>query len=267
MYFDFDNTVLIAIQALCIAIPAAGLPPWLHRYTGSAWALVAPVSIAVVVVGISEVPELANALTWIALFGVPTGAALALGWAARGARPYLALLAVPLLALAWAFPDDRVGQLATTALVAGSAVTIGRLLAGAAPLTWIKLGIYAMAAIDAYLVFSGSLQGPNQVLVTAVPAPDSGLQLPQLQSAGFGSFSIGYGDYFAAGVVGGVLAAERGPQVWAAVAMFVLALAWDQLFLVYDVLPATIPPALALLGAELWTVASVGGVRPSKRAA
>ena len=37
---------------------------------------------------------------------------------------FLAPLAAPLLAVAWAIPDERVGQLATCALVAGSAVTI-----------------------------------------------------------------------------------------------------------------------------------------------
>lgn len=258
MWFDGDNLVLITIQALCIALPAAGLPVWLRRYTSSAWALVLPVSIAAVVIGISEFPETADALTWIALFGVPVGCALAFGWASHGARPALALLAIPLLALAWALPDDRSGQLATTLLVAGSAITLGRLLAGAAPLGWIKAGIYAMAALDAYLVFSGQLQPANHVLVTAAPAPESGLQLPQLQSAGFGTFSIGYGDYFAAAVVGGVIAAERFPggtlriQLAAAAALLPLALAWDQLFFVYDVLPATIPPAVALLGADLW---------------
>ncbi len=258
MWFDGDNTVLIAIQALCVALPAAGLPPWLRRYSSSAWALVLPLSIAVVVIAISELPETADALTWIALFGVPIGAALALGWAAHGARPALAALVVPLLALAWAFPDDAAGQLAATLLVAGSAITLGRLLAGAAPLALIKAGVYAMAALDAYLVFSGKLEQPNHVLVTAAPAPE--LQLPQLQSAGFGSFSIGYGDYLAAAVVGGVIAAQRFDggtlriQLGAAAALLPLALAWDQLFLVYDVLPATIPPALVLLGAELFSI-------------
>lgn len=250
MWFDTDNAVLIAIQALCVALPAAGLPPWLRRYTSSAWALALPLSIAVVVIAISELPETADALTWIALFGVPVGAALALGWAAYGARPAFAALAVPLLALAWAYPDDPPGQLATTLLVAASAVTLGRLLAGAAPLILIKAGVYAMATLDAYLVFSGKLQHPNHLLVAAAPAP--GLGLPQLQSAGFGSFSIGYGDYFAAAVVGGVIAAQRGPQLWAAVALLPVSLAWDQLFLTYDTLPATVPPAIVLLGVELW---------------
>jgi hypothetical protein len=104
-----------------------------------------------------------------------------------------------------------------------------------------------MAAVDAYLVFSNQLQAPNAVLVAAEP----GLGLPRLQSASFGGAGLGYGDFFAAGVVGGILAARRGPQLLAAGALVVVSLAWDQLFLIYDVLPATIPPALVLLGTRL----------------
>jgi hypothetical protein len=79
-------------------------------------------------------------------------------------------------------------------------------------------------------------------------APGGGL--PQLQSASFGTAGLGYGDFFAAAVVGGILAAERAPQVSSAVAMVAVSLCWDQLFLVYDVLPATIPPAIVLIGVE-----------------
>jgi hypothetical protein len=105
-----------------------------------------------------------------------------------------------------------------------------------------------MAAVDAYLVFSGQLEAPNATLIAAQP----GLGLPQLQSASYHFASLGYGDFFAAAVVGGILAAERGPQVVAAVAMLVVSIAWDQLFLVYDILPATIPPAIVLIGVEVW---------------
>jgi hypothetical protein len=180
---------------------------------------------------------------------VPVGCALALGWAMHGARTPLALLAAPLLALGWALPDSRAGQLATIALIAGSAVTVGRLLASAAPLTLLKAGVYAMAAVDAWLVFTNRLQPANAVLVTAVPAHG----LPQLQSASFGGSGLGYGDFFVAALVGGILAAQRGPQALAAVAVLIASLAWDQLFLVYDVLPATIPPALILLACEFMT--------------
>ena len=94
---------------------------------------------------------------------------------------------------------------------------------------------------------ANSLQAPNAVLVAASPGPG----LPQLQSASFGQAGLGYGDFFAAGVVGAIVAAERGPQLVAALAMIGVSLCWDQLFLLYDVLPATIPPAVVLVAAEL----------------
>jgi hypothetical protein len=256
VYFSADNLVLVAAQAACVAAPGAGLPAWTARLRTPAWALVLPLSIALVVGAIELVPSTADVLTWVALILVPPGCALALGWAARGARPALAPLAAVLLALAWAYPDERSGQLATALLIAGSAVTLGRLLAGAAPLTLLKAGVVAMAAVDAYLVFSGRLEAPNAVLVAASPGPG----LPQLQSASFGSAGLGYGDFFAAAVVGAILAAQRRPRLLAATAMLVISLAWEQLFLVYDVLPATIPPAIALLVFEL------PGLRPARRA-
>jgi hypothetical protein len=243
VFFSADNLVLVAAQSACVAAPAAGLAPCARRFRTRAWALVLPLSIAVVVAAIELAPSTADVLTWVALLLVPPGCALALAWAARGARPWLGVLAIPLLALAWALPDDHAGQLATTLLIAGSAVTLGRLLAGVAPLTLLKAGIVAMAAVDAYLVFSNKLQAPNALLVAATP----GNGLPQLQSASFGGAGLGYGDFFAAAVVGGILAAERRHLLLAALTMLAVSLAWDQLFLVYDVLPATIPPALTLL--------------------
>jgi hypothetical protein len=248
VFFSAHNFVLTVAQAACIVLPAAGLPRMLERFRTGAWALILPLNIAVVVVAIAVIPTTADLLTWVALLLIPPGCALALGWAARGARPWLAILAAPLLALAWAIPDTYTGQVATIVLIAGSAVTVGRLLAGGAPLTLLKAGVVAMAAVDAYLVFSGQLEQPNNVLVAAQP----GLGLPQLQSASFGRAGLGYGDFFAAAVVGGILAAERGPQLIAGAAMLVVTLAWDQLFLVYDILPATIPPALVLIGVEIW---------------
>ena len=248
MWFSRDTLVLTLAQAACVALPAAGVPAWARRFRTGAWALVLPLSIAVVVAAIAALPATADVLTWIALLLVPPGCALALGWAARGARPWLAALAAPLLALAWALPDQRVGQAATTLLIAGSAVTLGRLLAGVAPLALLKAGVVAMATVDAYLVFSNHLQAPNAVLVAAAP----GLGLPRLQSASFGAAGLGYGDFFSAAVVGGILAAERTPQLRAAAALVAVSLCWDQLFLVYDVLPATIPPAVVLVAIEGW---------------
>jgi hypothetical protein len=69
-------------------------------------------------------------------------------------------------------------------------------------------------------------------------------------------------DFFAAGVVGGILAAERFPQARAALLCLGFALLWNQLFLVTDRLPATVPPALTLLTVEL-----IRRVRPQWRTA
>ena len=100
------------------------------------------------------------------------------------------------------------------------------------------------------------------MLIAAQP----GLGLPQLQSAAFGFATLGYGDFFAAAVVGGILAAEGRPRLGPAIAMFAVSYAWDQLFLVYDILPATIPPALVLIGVELWRRRPRGRVGPNPEA-
>jgi hypothetical protein len=255
VWFEFDNMVLTVAQAACVLLPAAGVPLFLRRFRGGWWALVLPLSIAVVIVAINLLPQSADVLTWAALLLIPPGCALALGWAMHGARWWLAPLAVPLLALAWADQDTRVGQLATIALIVGSCVTLGRLLAGATPLALLKLGLVAMAIVDSFLVFGNELQAPNAVLVAASP----GAGLPQLQSASFGFSSLGYGDFFAAAVLGGILAEERRNQVAAAVALLVVSYAWDQLFLVVDTLPATVPPAIVLAGYEI--LAHVSGRR------
>jgi hypothetical protein len=248
MYFSADNLALVVAQAACVALPGAGLPASAQQLRARWWALVLPLSIAVVVAAIAVAPTVADVLSWVALVLVPPGCALALGWAGRGARPQLALLAAPLLVLAWVDPGSRLGQASTTLLIAGSAVTLGRLLAGVTPLTLLKAGVVAMAVVDAYLVFTNRLQAPNATLVAASPGPG----LPQLQSASFGAAGLGYGDFFAAAVVGAILAAERRNQLVAAVATIAFSLAWDQLFLIYDVLPATIPPAVTLLVFTRW---------------
>lgn len=246
MWFEGDSFVLTLLQALCVALPAAGLPAFLARYRRSGWVLVLPLSIVVCVVVIALTPVSADVYTWAALLLVPPGGALALGWAMRGARPGLALLAVPLLAAVWIWPHARGGQIAGDLLIAGSAVVLGRLIAGSAPLALVKLGLVVMAAIDAILVFSGELTGPNATLIAAVPAPG----LPQLQAGVLHFASLGYGDFLAAGVLGGILAAE-GARAWGwALAVLVTSIAWDQLFLVTDLLPATVPPALVLLARE-----------------
>jgi hypothetical protein len=176
------------------------------------------------------------------------GAALALGWAMHGARPWLGLLAMPLLVFAWADVNGLAGDSVAALLTALSTVTVGRLLAGGVPLVWLKAGIVAMAIVDSILVFGNELEAPNAVLNAAVALPGS----PQLQYIDLHYASIGYGDVFVAGVLGGVLAAE-GRRQWPVAALtFVLSGLWDLLFFHFDTLPATVPVAAALIISELW---------------
>jgi len=244
VFFELDTSSLDAAQALCVALPAAGLPAWafLSRLRGRGWSLVAPLSVVATVVAITVAAESAEVLTWIALLLVPPGCALALGWAAHGARPWMAVLAGPMLVAALVAPDDPLGRLGRLALIVGSCVTVGRLLAGASPAALLKGGVFAMAAIDAVFIF-GDFFGEQNAQFNAA-APEG---LPRLQVAEVGEVSTDYGDFFVAGLVGGILAAERRPQALAALATFAVAQAFNQLFLVVDSLPGTVPPALVLL--------------------
>ena len=248
MYLDPDRLVLDAAQALCVALPAAGIPAFLLRLRGRGWSLLAPLSLVLTIAAIGVSSASADVLTWIALVLVPLGCALALGWAAHGARPWLALAVVPLVAAALAAPDDPLGRVSRLLLIVGSCVTAGRLLAGAAPLRFLKAGVVAMAAIDAVLIF-GDFYGERFATFDSA-APAAGL--PQLQLADIGDVSTDYGDFFVAGLVGAILAAERRSQVAAAVATLATAQIYNQLLLVVDSISETAPPALVLLAFEAW---------------
>jgi hypothetical protein len=216
------------------------------RLRSRLWALVPALSVIVfVAVGLVAESSSANALTYLALVAVPLLAALALGWLMWGARPGLALLVVPLFALAWADRGGLAGEGAAVALTALSCVALGALIAGVTPARWLALGIVAMACADAVLVVSDLLQAPNNALNAAHPV--SGL--PRLQAEVFGSAVMGYGDLFVAGVFGGLLAitGNRSRQLKGAVLVALLAVVFDFLFFAVDELPATVPVASALV--------------------
>lgn len=222
------------------------MPPGL-RLSSRWWALILPGSIAVVVAGIAFFPGLADALTYLALVAVPILAALALAWAIRGARLWLALLPVLLFAIAWAVPGTLTGQSAALVLSALACVALGTLLAASVPARWLKVAIYAMAIVDTCLVTADLLQSPNAVLNAAAPAAG----LPQLQFAHFGSAVLGFGDLFVAAVLGATLAGDRRLQLNATGLAAVLALSFDLLFFLVSILPATVPIAVTLAALEV----------------
>lgn len=235
--------VLGLAQAALVALPALRpLPAWLGALRGRWWALVPALSI-VVVIGVIELSsDSATAFTYLALVAVPPLAALALGALLHGSRLAWALVAVPLFAVAWAARGSLGGEAAASALSALACVSLGWLLVGGVPARWLRLGIYAMAALDALLVGAEILQGPSDVLSAAAPVAD----LPALQVANFGAARMGFGDLFVAALVGCLLAGDRSRQLEGALLVAVLALCFDLLFFAVDTLPGTVPVALAL---------------------
>jgi hypothetical protein len=230
-----------------VAAPRPPGSPLLDRLGSRWWALVLPLSIAVVISAIALESASAKFLTYLALVAVPPLAALALGFFVRGGRPPLGAMAVPLFALAWAARGTLSGDAAALALSALACVSLAWLLASVVPSRWLKLGIYAMAAIDAWLVGSNLLQGPNAVLNTAAPAAG----LPRLQFVTFGSAVMGFGDVFVAAVLGALLARDRRLQLRGAALAAAVCVAFDFLFFAVDELPATVPIALTLAMLEL----------------
>ncbi len=238
---------LSLVQAALVAAPRPATAPLLAGLRGSSWALVLPLSIVVVVAAIALDSAAADFLTYLALVAVPPLAALALGLVVRGGRPPLALLAEPLFAIAAAAGRDSLGgETAALALSALACVSLGWLLACLVPARWLKLGIYAMAAIDALLIGSDLLQGPNATLNAAAPG-----NLPQLQFLSFGSAVMGFGDAFIAAVLGALLASDRRLQLTGAALAAAIGISFDFLFFTLDSLPATVPIALTLAILEM----------------
>jgi hypothetical protein len=255
--FAVSIATLSLLQAALVALPRSRRFPWAVPESRW-WALAPPASIVLVVFGIELLPGSADGLAWLALFAVPPLAALALGALLHGSRPWWALVSVPLFVLAWAAQGSLAGETAATALSALACIALGWLLVSVVPAQWLRWGIYAMAAIDAFLVGAELLQGPSGVLVSADPGG-----LPRLQVLEFGAARMGFGDAFLAATVGCLLATEppfavdgtktalRVPfsarRQWeGAVLVAALGLSFDLLFFALDTLPATVPVALAL---------------------
>jgi len=242
--FAVSIAALSLFQAVLVALPRARAP---FRWMPSSpwWALVPAASIVVVVFGIEALPDSADALAWLALLTVPPLAAFALGSLLHGSRPWWALAALPLFAIAWAAQGSLAGETAGTLLSGLSCIALGWLLVCVVPGGWLRWGIYAMATIDVALIAAELLQGPSGVLVAADPGG-----LPRLQVLEFGAARMGFGDAFVAATVGCLLAGDRVGQLRAAILAAALGLSFDLLFFVLDTLPATVPIALTLALAE-----------------
>jgi hypothetical protein len=254
--FAVSISVLGLIQGALVALPGRLPPlPWgLGDLRSRWWALLPAGSIGVVILVVNFYADSATFLTYLALAGVPPLAAIALGGLVRGSRPAWAFAAAPLFVLAWAAVDTLGGEAAATALSALACISLGWLLVSVVPAPWLRWGVYAMAAVDTWLVATDLLQGPNSVLTAAAPVAN----LPRLQAVHLGSAAMGFGDLFVAGLVGCLLVTDRRRQLACALLVAVLALLFDLLFFTVDTLPATVPVAVALALTQRFS----GGPRP-----
>jgi hypothetical protein len=255
--FWISIAVLSLVQGAVVAAPRALAAPrgdarssaaaGLARLKARWWAVIPPASVLafVVIAGGAERAS-AEALTYLALVAVPLLAVLALSWRLPRAPWAMIVAAVcALFALAWVDRGGLAGESAALVLSSLSCVTLGVLLAWVTPTRWLVAGILAMAVADTALVVSDLLRRPNNALNAAHPVAG----LPRLQSAVFGRAVMGYGDLFAAAVLGALLAVAggRSAQRRAAVLTALLAVCLDLLFFLVDELPATVPVALTLL--------------------
>jgi len=246
--FWLSIAALSLVQAALVVAPRAPYPALVERLQSRWWALALPLSIVVVVGAIALESASAEFLTYLALVAVPPLAAVALGWLMRGGRPLFALAVLPLFAVAWAAQEGSLGrETAALILSALACISLGWLLASGVPGRWLKLGIYLMAIVDAWLIASEQLQGPNAILNAAAPAAE----LPRLQLASFGSAVMGFGDLFIAAVLGALLATDRRLQLRGGALAAAICLGFDLLFFAIDQLPATVPIALTLAVLEL----------------
>jgi hypothetical protein len=241
--FAVSICVLTLVQSLLVTVPAAVEIPAVARFRGRWWALIPAASVVGVVFGVRAASGVADGLTYLALVAVPPLAALALGWAMRASRPWFALAAAVLFAVAWADRQGLVGEGAALLLDALSCVTLGALLVAVSPRALVKVGIVAMAVVDVWLVVSDLLQTPNAAVNAATPIA----HLPQLQRVVFGSAVMGYGDLFVAALLGALLAAQPRLALRGALIVGLVGLLMDLLFLVVRELPATVPIAITLL--------------------
>lgn len=248
--FWISIAVLSAAQGALVAVPATwpALARVLARFRSGWWALIPVASLVLVAFGLLRVADAPQGLTYLALVAVPPLAAAALGWAIRGARPWLALVAVPLFGVAWAWAGDLRGQAAALVLSALACVALGVALVALAPSVLIRAGVLVMAAADAVLVAADLLHAPNSALIAAHPVA----QLPRLQSVIFGSAVMGFGDLFVAALVGALYATRPGVQIRAGVLVGTLALIGDLAFLRISEFPATVPVAVGMVVIDVW---------------
>jgi hypothetical protein len=229
---------LAVLEGALVLLPRpSGSAVW-GRLRSPVWALVLPIALLVGTFGVLGVPVGATGLAALAAFATPVLVGLAVIGVVRGPR-WVWLAALPVLGGAVTL-HSWPAALAATALTALGCLTLGAALARLTPLCWLAAGIAAMCIVDVALLATGVGQPAAAQLEHAL----SHSALPEFHRAQLGSMNRDYPDLVLAAVLGNVLAGNPR-QLTAAVIVTVLASANGLLFLMADMLPATVPLGVA----------------------
>jgi hypothetical protein len=233
-------TALAVAQGLTVVLPRR--PRRLALRIPHTWAaILPPTAFLATVAGLAMHPSLALAVVAVACVGVPVLGALAIAAYARGGRPARALLVVPLFVLA-GLNVGLAGELAVLMLVMLSAVALGSLLAAAAGVRELVVAALLVAALDLVLMHAGGIRTATSALLDARIE-----HMPDFAQPVLGRMTIGYGDFFVAALAGAIAARRPSRQTLVALATTAFALAQYALSSDGDLLPATVPVAVALV--------------------
>lgn len=238
MPFWLAYLLLCALQAATVALPVRTLRPALPA--SRAGALVPLVLIAVASVVLATSSTAAHAAVDLASVGTPIAALAAVLIVPHRLR--LPVGAVALAAGALSFSSS--GDAARCVAIALACITFAALVAPLAPVRLLQLAIFGTAAADVLLVLSRHMERAADALARA-PTPGG---LPRFQDATLGPAAMGYGDLFLAALLGALVArGDTGRRSLVAGALLAGAAAFGLLFFRTDLLPATVPVAVALL--------------------
>jgi hypothetical protein len=228
------------LEAAVVILPRPHAFGRLTRLRGAGWAAILPGMILAGTFGPLTLPLVARVVAVCVVVLVPFVAVTALLSAVR-----LRLLAALLLvgaasaSVAHIGPAGEVGLSFVTALACvGVGVALERLIARA----WLLPAVLAMTGLDIAFITTG-IAGHQELLLAAATR---GLPGFSLNGVVLGSVYLGYPDLFLAGLVGAAVAAD-GRQAWAAGLVFLLSFVLETLLVPGEILPATVPLALAFL--------------------
>ena len=230
---------LASLQGALVALPRPRRRGHRSRLRSPLWALVLPGALLVGTFGVLAVPGSATALAVLAAGATPLLGGLAVVHVVPGSRVAW-LAALPAMAAAALLLHSWPAALAASLLTALGCLALGALLVRLTPLPWLVLGIAVMCVVDVVLIVTGPGQPASQQLQLAFAHGP----IPALHHAQIGSFSSDYPDLVLAAVLGAVLAGDTR-QFRAGVLVAALVSASGLLFMVADMLPGTVPLAVA----------------------